>query len=320
MAEVVEVLRAADRVTAICHENPDADTLGAAVAISLIAERLGAETEIVSCDPPAPMFSFLPRMDHVRARPSLQPDIAVVCDAATLERVGRIVTEDAGWLRRSRLVNIDHHVSNAGFGDLNLVDPLAAATCEILARLVVELELPLDVELATALLTGIVRDSHGFSDGATTGTTLRAAATLVDAGAPLAQIHRAILAEMPFRTMALWGRMLSGLKRSHDGRIVSAALTLAMLDETGTQQHDADGVVEFMSSAQGVEVTLLLRELGPEETRVSIRTNGRVDATTIAATFGGGGHVRRAGCTLAAALDPAGRQVEAAAEAALGAA
>lgn len=297
-SEVAEAFRAARRITAICHENPDADTIGAAVAVSLIAERLGAEWEIVSVDQPAPLFDFLPRIADVHPRPRLEPDLAVVCDAATLERVGRVAVAEAAWLARARLVNIDHHVSNDGFGALNLVDPAAAATCEVVGRLVDELGLELDAELATALLTGIVRDSHGFSDAATSGETLRMAARLVDAGAPLALIHRVVLAELPYPTMALWGRMLNAIGQRLDGRIVYTVLTRQMLEETETAQHDADGIAEFMSMAKGAAVTLLLRELGPSETRVSIRTADGVDATRIAAAFGGGGHVRRAGCTV----------------------
>jgi phosphoesterase RecJ-like protein len=298
IAEVADAFRSARRITALCHENPDADTIGAAIAVSLIGDRLGAETEIVSVDVPAPMFAFLPRIDEVRRRPQLEPDLAVVCDAATLERVGRIAVDEAAWLSRARLVNIDHHVSNDGFGALNLVDPSAAATCEVVARLARDLGVELDTRLATALLTGIVRDSHGFSDAATSGDTLRWAATLVDAGAPLAQIHRHVLAELPYPTMALWGRMLNDIGQGGEGRIVYTILTQRMLDETGTEQHDADGVVEFMAKAKGADITLLLREIGPEATRVSIRTTDGVDATRIAAAFGGGGHARRAGCTL----------------------
>lgn len=302
IAEVAGAFRSARRITAICHENPDADTIGAAIAVAIIAERLGAESEIVSVDEPAPLFAFLPRIEQVRRRPQLEPDLAVICDAATLERVGRIAVEEAEWLSRTRLVNIDHHVSNDGFGALNLVDPRAAATCEVLARLVPALGIEMDTELATPLLTGIVRDSHGFSDAATSGETLRMAAALVDAGAPLAQIHRSILAEMPYPTMALWGRMLGTMGRAAGGRIVYTTLTDAMLEETGTQQYDADGLVEFLARAKGAAITLLFRQIGESATRVSIRTSDAVDATRIAADFGGGGHARRAGCTVQAPL------------------
>ncbi|MBW3632759.1 MAG: bifunctional oligoribonuclease/PAP phosphatase NrnA [Chloroflexi bacterium] len=305
LAEVADALRNARRVTAICHENPDADTIGAAIAVAIMAERLGAEVEIVSIDEPAPLFAFLPRIESIRRRPQLEPDLAVVCDAATLQRVGRIATEEAAWFTRARLLNVDHHVSSDYFGDLNLVDPYAAATCEVLARLVPELGVELDSELATPLLTGIVRDSHGFSDPSTSGGTLRLAGMLVDAGAPLAQIHRYILAEMPYPMMALWGRILGTMGQELNGRVVYATLTQQMLDETGAQQHDADGVVEFMAKAKGADVTMLLRETGSAATRLSVRTSSAVDALTVVATFNGGGHSRRAGATMAPNLSRA---------------
>jgi bifunctional oligoribonuclease and PAP phosphatase NrnA len=317
LSEVADALRSARRITAICHENPDADTIGAAVAVRLIGQRLGAEAEIVSIDQPSPMFDFLPGIDEVRRRPELEPDLAVVCDAATLERVGRIAVEESEWLRRARLLNVDHHVTSDYFGDLNLVDPRAAATCQVLARLVPELGLQLDAALATALLTGIVRDSQGFADPSTSSETLRLTAALVDAGASLPHIHRTILAEMPYPMMALWGRILGTIGEAFDGRVIYATLTRAMLDETRTQQHDADGVVEFMTRGKGAEVAILVRELGDGTSRVSVRTTGSVDATRIAGQFDGGGHVRRAGCTVRAEPRAALGQVLRAAERAL---
>lgn len=303
VAEAAAAIRAATRVTAICHESPDADTIGGAVAIAIIARRLGKQAEIVSADPPAPLFAFLAGMDEVRQAPGLEPDLAVVCDAANLRRVGRIATDHADWFAAARILNVDHHVSNDAFGDINLVDPHAAATCEVLARLVTELGLELDPPLATALLTGIVRDSHGFSDGSTSSATLRTAADLVDAGASIARIHRAVLMELPYPTMALWGKMLAQVGEIEGGQIVYATLTQAMLDETGTQQHDADGLAEFLARAKDAKVTLLLREVGPAATRVSIRATDGVDATGIASSFGGGGHRRRAGCTVPERLE-----------------
>ena len=297
VAAAGEALQCAHRVTAICHENPDADTIGAAIAVSILAERLGAQSEIVAADGIPPSLAFLPRIQRVSRAPRLEPDLAVVCDAATLERVGRIAREHHDWFARAKLLNIDHHVSNTQFGDVNLVDDRAAATCEVIARLLDSLDVALDAELATALLAGIVRDSHGFSASSTTADTLRFAARMVEAGAPLAKIHRSILAELPYSTMLLWGRMLAAIEQHASGRIVYAVLTEEQLRETGTLQHDADGLVEFLARVKGAEVALLFRDLGPGGARVSIRTTEGVDAARIAASFGGGGHARRAGFT-----------------------
>jgi bifunctional oligoribonuclease and PAP phosphatase NrnA len=302
---VAKALMGARRIASLCHENPDADTLGAAIAIALIAERLGKEYEIIAPQRPAAMYAFLPRFDEIVLEPSGTADVAVVCDAATLERIGPMASTHREWLARAEILNIDHHATNSGFGAANLVDSSAAATCQVIGDLLPDLGIEPDVELATALLAGIVRDSHSFADTNTSPRTLRLAATLLEAGAPLAAIYRFLFAEMPYARMLLWGKLLDGLGQRRDGRIVYACLTLAMLEETGTEQPDADGIAEFIAQAKGAEVTLLLRELGPDETRTSIRTSELVDASEIARPFGGGGHVRRAGCTVAAPLGEA---------------
>ena len=295
---VVTVLRGANRIASLCHENADADTLGAAIAIALIAERLGKPYEIICPEPPALSYAFLPKFGEIVMEPTGLADVAVVCDAATLERIGQMASSHRDWLSRATIVNIDHHVTNLGFGTVNAVDSTAAATCQIIGELLPSLGIEADADLATALLAGIVRDSRGFADPSTSPATLRLAASLLEAGGPLAVIYRFILSEMPYNRMLLWGRLLHTLGQRQDGRIVYTALTQAMLDETGTEQSDADGMAEFMAQAQGADVTLLLRETEASSTRVSIRTSEAVDACDIARPFGGGGHVRRAGCTV----------------------
>lgn len=310
-------LRGASGITALCHENPDADTIGGAVAIALLARRLGKRYELVSVDPPAPAFDFLPLFSEFRTQPTLDPDTAVVCDAATLERVGRIRIEHRDWFERSTLVNVDHHVTNAGFGNVNLVDGSAAATCQVIAAALPAVGIDLDREIATALLAGIVRDSHGFADPSTTSTTLRLAAACVEAGAPNALVHRRVLGDLPYATLALWGQMLSRIGQRRDGRIIYTILTDDMLEATGTANHDADGLAEFVAKAKGAEITILLRASSARETRVSLRVGPAVNAAEIAGQFGGGGHVGRAGCTISAPVDVAAEQLLAVCERAL---
>lgn len=307
--QLAGAFRSVGRVAAVCHENPDADTVGGAIAVALIARQLGREVELISADPVPAAFDFLPLFSEFRPRPDRDADLVVVCDAATLERVGRLAIECRSWLEAATVVNIDHHRTNDGFGRLNCVDPTAAATCQVIVEMLPELGVTTDSDLATALLAGIVRDSHGFSDAATDARTLRAAAQMVEAGANIQTVHRRILAELPYRTLALWGRLLASMERSADGRVLTAILLPTMLDETGTTQEDADGFVEFMAQAREADVSVLLREVRSAETRVSLRVRDGVDATRIAATFGGGGHRHRAGCTIPAPAARAREQV-----------
>jgi bifunctional oligoribonuclease and PAP phosphatase NrnA len=295
---VLDAIRAARRLTVICHENPDADTLGAGLALQAAAERLGKTAEVVAADGVPPFLAGLPRAGEVRRTPGLEPDVAVVVDGP-LSRTGAIVRDCGEWLARARVVNIDHHVSNDGSEVLAaFVDPDAAATCEMVAQLLPDLGVDVDREIATVLAAGIVQDTHTFSHPNATPTTLRVMADLVAAGAPLHVLHRAIYADKPFATMALWGRMLNGIGQRRNGRIVYASQTLAMLTETGSDPTATEGFVDLLGSTKDGEVTVLFKETEASHVRVSVRTGGHADAVAITSAFGGGGHARAAGCSL----------------------
>lgn len=292
-----ERLRQAPTVTTLCHENPDGDTIGAAVAMARAAQQLGCRSEIVSVDGIPPAYLSLTDGLSIATRPTLEAGLAIVCDAATLDRVGAVVEECRAWFSAATIVNIDHHITNTGFGALNIVDPGAAASCEVVAWLLPQIGATMDTPIASAVLTGIVRDSHGFSTGTTKPGTLRAAAIAMEAGAPLEVIYRTTLLELPLEAIDLWGRLLSDLRRDADDRIAWTVLTSTMIDLTGAEQHHAEGVAELIAAGQGVEISILFRELD-DRTRVSLRTSPSVDAARIAGLFGGGGHTRRAGCTV----------------------
>lgn len=298
MEAVRDALLAASRVTAICHENPDADTLGSALALRMALERLGKTVEVVAADPVPPSLIELPLAGEVRTRPALEPDVAVVLDGP-LSRTGAVAVDCGEWLGRATIVNIDHHVSNdGGEAAISWIDADAAATCEMVARLIPQLGVAIDVPIATVLTAGIVQDTHTFSHPNATPRTLRTAADLLEAGAPLSRLHRAIYADKPFSTLALWGRILAGVSERRDGRIVHATMTLQMLAETGSEAVASEGFIDLLASTKAADVTVLLKEAGPSLVRVSVRTSARADAVAITSAFGGGGHARAAGCTL----------------------
>ncbi|HEX5039240.1 MAG TPA: DHH family phosphoesterase [Candidatus Limnocylindria bacterium] len=306
---VVTAILAADRLTAICHENPDADTLGSALALRFAAERLGKRAEVVAADPVPPSLAALPGIGDVRSRPQLEPGLAVVLDGPP-SRTGAIATDCAEWLGRATVVNIDHHVSNDGSESAAAwIDPAAAATCEMMATLLPALGVEIDTDIATVLTAGIVQDTHTFAHPNATPATLRVTADLVEAGAPLSTIHRSIYADKPFSTIALWGRILGTASQRRDGRLVWAVMTGAMLAETGTEAVASEGLIDLLASTKAADVTVLFKEADVSEVRVSVRTSARADAVAITSAFGGGGHARAAGCTVAAPLADAVERV-----------
>ncbi len=316
-ATLVDTLRRARHVVAVCHRNPDADTIGAAVAVVRVARGLGTSAEVVALDAVPSIFDFLTDDVPVGRGPSATPDVVVLCDAANPDRMGD-GGSGAPWLEGTLIVNIDHHLTNDRFGHVVLVDPSASATCEVLGRAFAAAGVDVDPATATALLAGILRDSHGFSTSETSPATLRLAASLVEAGAVLHDVHQRVLSGLPARALRLWGMLLEQLETSPDGRVVSTTLRRRMLELTGAEDHEADGVAEHVARSPGIDVTVLLREMGDGRTRVSVRTSGMVDATRLVAAMGGGGHARRAGAITEMAAEDARAAIEAEAERLLG--
>lgn len=299
---VLDALRGASRITAICHENPDADSLGSALAIRIAAERLGKQAEVVAADPVPPSLVGLPYAGEVHTTPQLEPDVAVFVDGPP-SRTGAVIRDCGAWLDRATIVNIDHHISNDGSeAAVAYVDAEAAATCEIVAMLLPELGVEVDDEIATVLTAGIVQDTHTFSHPNVTPRTLRVGADLLAAGAPLAALHRMIYADKQFATLALWGLMLAGISSRRDQRIVYATLTQEMLVRTGNDATESENFIDLLASTKAADITVLLKEGDASRVRVSVRTSAKADAVAITSAFGGGGHARAAGCTIEGAL------------------
>ena len=300
---VVARLGDARAVLAVGHENPDADALGAAIGIARIVEARGGRATVAASDAVPALYAFLPGVAAVRTdpEPGLAYDLVVLCDCGDLSRAGAIRERHAALFAATPLLTIDHHASNDGTGDLAWIDPAAAATSEMVALLAVRLGVPLasgEGALATALMAGIVMDTATFAHPNATPRTLRVAAALLDAGAPLSEISRRLYRSKPDAQLALFGRVLARLERHADGLVVASTMELADLAATGALSEHSEGIVDLLAQSEAAEVALLLKEKGPE-TRLSVRTRpGGVDATLLCGTWGGGGHARAAGASL----------------------
>jgi phosphoesterase RecJ-like protein len=301
--EIVERLRSARRVLTICHENPEADALGSALAVALLVEAHGGVATPVCADPMPPMYKFLPGMDRFRQEPdpALDYDLLVVGDCGELERIGPVLESHRGLFERVPILDIDHHLSNRRFGAVDWVDPDSSATCEMVTLLAWRLSVPLDAGegmLASALTAGIVMDTANFQHPNTTPRTLVVAAALREAGAPFSEIARRLYRTKPNSQLVLFGRVLARMESACDGRVVWSTLELADLAAAGAGSEQAEGLVDLLSQAEEAEVAILFKEANGA-TRVSIRTrSGGVDATVLTGTFGGGGHARAAGATV----------------------
>jgi phosphoesterase RecJ-like protein len=313
---VAERVRGARDALVVSHENPDADTLGAALGVARIVEFHGGRATTVCTDPVPPLYAFLAGVEAERTDPdpAAAYDLLVVVDCGTLDRVGAVGRRHAALFERLPRVIIDHHLSNPGSAgpSADWIDPHSAATCEMVTLLAARLGVPLtaaDGALAAALMAGIVMDTATFAHPNATPRTLLVAAALVEAGAPLSEISRRFYRTKPDAQLRLFGRVLERLDSADSGRVVWSSLLDGDLRATGTTPADSEGIIDLLSQAEAAEVAIVFKE-GAGETRISVRTRpGGVDATVLTGAFGGGGHARAAGATVGLPLEPARQAV-----------
>jgi bifunctional oligoribonuclease and PAP phosphatase NrnA len=310
--EVVERLRSARRVLTICHENPEADALGSALAIALLVEAGGGVATPVCADPVPAMYAFMPGMDRFGREPdpAIDYDLLVVGDCGELERIGPVLESHRGLFERVPILDIDHHKSNPRFGQVDWVDPTSSATCEMVTLLARRMNVPLTAAggmLATALAGGVVMDTGNFQHPNVTPRTLVVSAALREAGADFSEIARRLYRTKPNTQLNLFGRVLARLQSDLDGRLVWSTLELADLTASGALAAESEGLIDLLAQSETSEAAVLFKEVdGGGSTRISIRTrDGGVDATVLAGTFGGGGHARASGATVPLSLEDA---------------
>jgi len=311
---VIDGLTGARQVLAVGHENPDADTIGATLAICRLVERGGAMATAVFADPPPPIYDFLPGIGRSRTDPdpAVEYDLLVTSDCASLDRIGGVAQRHPELFGRLPRIVIDHHASNDTVGESDWIEPHSAATCEMVTLLAARLGAPLDLDdgaLALELMAGIVMDTATFAHPNATPRTLAVSAALVEAGAPLSDISRRLYRSKPDVQLRLFGLVLARLDTSTDGRIIHSTLLDADLAATGALPAHSEGIIDLLAQSERAEVAILFKEAG-DGTRVSVRTKpGGVDATVLTGLFGGGGHAGASGATLVLPVAEASRVV-----------
>jgi len=317
MDEVLTALRAADRIGIVSHRDPDADTIGAGIALGLALEQLGKRVSWHCADPVPESIGFLATgARYVRTPPDEDLDLVVTVDFGDAARAKFPLPS------RPSLANIDHHASNPGFGTANLVDVTSAATAELVSRVIDALGVPWTVEMATAALVGIMTDTGSFQFPNTDRRALERAAMLRDAGADLHAITYNVFRNKRFEALKLWGFAFSRLVREDGGELVWTWVEPADLVSAQADDDDRSGLIEQIARSKGMRIALLFSD-EPDGVKISCRTSAAapsVDAARLMSRFGGGGHVRAAGALAIGDAPSIRAQVLDAARAALAAA
>ncbi|HWV24167.1 MAG TPA: bifunctional oligoribonuclease/PAP phosphatase NrnA [Thermomicrobiales bacterium] len=297
-SEALAELRTATRVLLPTHQNVDADSLSSVLALSEALRQHDVETVVLISDGELPhSLEFLPGVEAVLVygRDEIPAyDMLCLADCSDRARLGAFYRDDPSRLDgRVPMVNIDHHITNDRFGIVNIVEPTAASTTEIIADILAVWGTVMTRDMAQCLLAGIYGDTLGLRTESTTSRTMRTAADLVDAGANPVPIVDALFRLKPKSSVCLWQKALEGVQWT--GELIWTELTEQTFRDCGAQQSEAEGMVNFLAGTEGSRAAAILYA-NNRGWRVSMRSLPvDVDVAAIAAEFGGGGHPRAAG-------------------------
>jgi bifunctional oligoribonuclease and PAP phosphatase NrnA len=295
---ILEALGSRSRFLIATHVRPDGDAAGSVLAMTFILRRLGKEADPYCQDPILASHEFLPgssSIRHVVEKPEAY-DAAIMVDCGDFHRVGPSLEGPIGQI--PYLINIDHHLSNAPFGNISWVEPTASSTCEMLYDLATSIPMSPDPDLATQLYTGLLTDTGSFRFANTTERVLEIARHLVNCGAEPSFVAEQVYDSSSPQRIQLLARVLATVEFHRSDQLVTAELSQQMFNETGTSPADTESFINHLRSVKTARMAILFREEEDGIINVSMRSKGEVDVASLARSFGGGGHYHAAACRL----------------------
>lgn len=294
-------IKKAKNILILTHKNPDGDALGSVCAMGLALEKIGKKYTVFIPDQIVKTYEFLPLIDKAKKDYGAleKYDLALSLDAAD---TGRFLLEpdELEKLKKMKIINIDHHYAGEDFGYINIKEPNASSTAEVLTKVFRASRVPMDKKIATCLLTGILTDTHNFSNPATTISSLRIASDLMLYGAKIHDIVKYCFYNKSFLSIKFLGKVFDKLVVNKKYNIVISVVTLKDLEEVSEVDEDVtEGIAGFLNDMSDVDVILVLKEQSGGFLRGSLRTTKEnIDVSRLAKIFGGGGHKKAAGFTI----------------------
>lgn len=278
------------------HVQPDGDNLGSTLALGLALKKIKDSVFILKVDETPADFLFLPGIDTVKDfEVGNEIDLFIALDTGDIDRLGK--NKNLINLAKT-VINIDHHVSNTNFGNINIVDSKASATAELIYKLIAKMNIPMDKEIATCLYTGISTDTGSFMYDNTSSETHEIVAELINHDIDKKGININLYQNRSIDRTKLFIKTLGTLDMYFDDQVAVVKVTNEMLEETNTTMEDTEGIISFVRATKNVEVAVILKEVSINEIKASIRSKRFVDVSEICLSFNGGGHKRAAGCTI----------------------
>ena len=292
--EILKEIKIANDIVILTHNNPDGDAIGSSLAVYTALKNVGKNVEIIIPELPR-IFNFLPNAEDIKKEGSKEIyDLAISLDCATLKLLN-------GWSNyfedaKFRVV-VDHHSTNAMYGDLNYVDLSAPACSQVLYSLFNYYNVDITPEIGTCLMTGIITDTGGFQYSGVSRETFEIAADLLDSGVNISRIYKKVFSTHTKGNFALRKIALDRMELVEDGKVSFTYITREDEENVNAETGDYEGIVDEGRNIEGVEVAIFLHEV-KDGFKVSTRANEYVNVSDVCLMFGGGGHPRAAGATM----------------------
>ncbi len=302
---ILEEIKKANKIVIITHENPDGDAIGSSLAMKLALEQLGKEADLIIPEFPKE-FEFLPDADKIMKTSDVKDyDLAIALDCASM----KLLNGFTNYFENAKVkIVIDHHSSNSMFADYNYVDGDAPACAQLLLVVFGYFKIEVTKEIGTCILTGIITDTGGFRYEGVTAETFRFVSELCEKGVNVSKVYQQVFASKTRAKFDLHRIALNRLEFLEDGKVTCTYITKEDEEMVDAKNGDYDGIVEEGRDVEGVEVSIFLRET-PKGIRVSLRSKDYVNVSEAATIFGGGGHIRAAGCTVHGTIDQVKNQI-----------
>lgn len=296
LKETAEFLKSHDNFYILTHQSPDGDTMGSGFGLCYALRKIGKKANVLCSDEFPKRYHFM----YAGYEPmKFSPETIVAVDVADKKLLGTHLAQYGDYVN----LCIDHHISNTDYAEKLLVYPDASAACEVIYRVLAEMEVILDNQIAECLYTGIATDTGCFKYGNTSKLAHIIAAQLMDYGVNIERINREMFDVKSRARIKVEQYINSAMEYYLDDKCAMAAVTLDTVKKTGLAQEEFEGIAGMSVQMEGVQVGVIIKEKDEGKFKVSMRSASDIDVSEICRKFGGGGHVKAAGCSLEGELD-----------------
>ncbi|MDD4844163.1 MAG: bifunctional oligoribonuclease/PAP phosphatase NrnA [Anaerotignum sp.] len=305
LEKIREIILAHENIVICGHTNPDGDAIGANLALAASLHKMGKKVQVL-LEPFGKKYAVIPNSHLITEKESVnKAELFIALDCGDMGRLQGIAEV---FQNASCTINIDHHTSNSYFGEYNYVEEHASSASEIVFKLI-KGHFPMDRDIASALYAGIIYDTGGFRHSSTAPFTMEAAGELMGYDIPFTKIYNELFDSRNFSELKIMGRAFDKAESHFDGKLICSSITMQDIAQCNGTNKELDAIINYLKGVNDTKIACFFYEKNEMDVKASFRGNDGYDVCALAQKFGGGGHIKAAGCTIAAPIAKAKEMV-----------